>query len=227
MGCEWRAERARKDPAPWRRVRGAHPHPLGRASFLELSVPAPGLPKTPSRRMALITALLGSASQHLRLLVREGWGAARGPAVLGEGPGFPDGLAKTRAGAKPRAAAAKAGLGRGLLLGSVQATRGRRAGSGLPPSSSAGPPARLPHTQNGGGLQRPFCAAPGRQRQPAAGGRKEERPLWKCGRLPFAEAREGRAWGVGGGQCPLWNLLLPRPPVPLGCQRRPHSSEGL
>lgn len=194
-----------EDPALSRRVRGAHPHPLRQASFLETSVPAPWLPRTPSRSMALITALLGSASQHLRLLVREIWGAARGPARLGEGPGFPDGLAKTRAGAKPRAAAAKAGLGRGLVLGSVQATWGRRAGSGLPPSSPAGPPTRPPHTQNGGGLQRPFCAAPGRQRQPAAGGRKDGRPLWKCGCLACTEAREGLA-REGGRQCPLWNL---------------------
>lgn len=73
-------------------------------------------------------------------------GDGEGAGRLGEGPGFPDGLAKTPAGAKPRAAAAKAGLGRGLLLGSVQATRGRRAGSGLPPSSPAGhPPACLRH----------------------------------------------------------------------------------
>lgn len=57
------------------------PSPPTRASVISRTVRAgPVAARTPSRSMALITALLGSGLQHLRLLVRGGWGVARGPA---------------------------------------------------------------------------------------------------------------------------------------------------
>lgn len=161
--------------------------------------------------MALITALLGSASRHLRLLVREGWGAARGPAGPGEGPGFPDGLAKTCAGAKPRAAMAKAGLGRGLLLGSVQATQGSgRTVVSLPPPPPGRLPAGLTHKMAEG------CSGHFVQpqedkgsRQPGAGRRN----------VPSGSAASWLHGGPGGPgrgvedrRCPLCNLPPARSP---------------